>query len=160
MRYNDLIELYFERSNSLQWYWTIYVVVIGGLLAFSSLRQRPDPRTGILVTVLFCFFAYKNLGAIRDVSFQRFAIHDTIKSFAAASLEPAEAKLREAVEPTLVPPAYPGVRNFHIASDILTVAALWAMERRRMRARDSLAAADQLRDVRNTPAARALLPDE
>src|SRR5205823_11397878 len=67
MKYNDLLQLYFERSNSLQWYWTIYVVVIGGLLAFSSLRQRPDVRTAVLVTVLYCFFAYKNLGAIRDV---------------------------------------------------------------------------------------------
>ena len=35
MSYSELIQLYFERSTALQWYWTIYVVVIGGLLAFS-----------------------------------------------------------------------------------------------------------------------------
>src|SRR5437762_4582550 len=81
MRYNDLLQLYFQRSSALQWYWTIYVVVIGGLLAFSSLRQRPDFRTAILVTILYCFFAYKNLGAIADVTFERFAILDSIKSY-------------------------------------------------------------------------------
>ena len=32
MKYDQLIQLYFERSNALQWYWTLYVVVIGGLL--------------------------------------------------------------------------------------------------------------------------------
>src|SRR5438046_427647 len=74
MKYSDLIQLYFDRSSALQWYWTIYVVVIGGLLAFSSLRQRKDAVTAILVTVLYGFFAYKNLGAIRDVTTERLAI--------------------------------------------------------------------------------------
>ena len=136
MSYNDLLHLYFERSNSLQWYWTIYVIVIGGLLAFSSLRQRPDHRTALLVTILYCFFAYKNLGAIKDVTYQRFAIHDTIKSFPAnpGVTDPATLKLRESIEPTIEPPAYPGIRNFHITSDVLVVLALWAMERRRVRA--------------------------
>ena len=62
MNYADLIRLYFERSNALQWYWTIYVVVIGGLLAFSSLRTRKDAITGVLVTVLFCFFCLQEPG--------------------------------------------------------------------------------------------------
>jgi len=39
----------------------------------------------------------------------------------------------ELLEPTLEPPAYEGVRNFHAASDVLTLAALWAMELRRSR---------------------------
>ena len=57
MSCGQLIELYFSRSNALQWYWTVYVAVIGGLLAFSSLRQRPDRITGVLVTVLYVCFA-------------------------------------------------------------------------------------------------------
>ena len=40
MKYNELIQLYFERSTALQWYWNLYVVVIGGLLA------TPDATTG------------------------------------------------------------------------------------------------------------------
>ena len=47
MKYNELIQLYFERSNALQGYWTLYVLIIGGLLAFSSLRKQPDLVTGL-----------------------------------------------------------------------------------------------------------------
>ena len=135
MRYADLIELYFARSNSLQWYWTVYVIIVGGLLAFSSLRQRPDAPSVILVTVLFAFFAYKNLGAIRDVSMERFAILSAIKSTHPNNPEEAAEvrRVRGDLEPTLNPPEYGGVRNFHIASDLLTVAAFWSMEWRRRR---------------------------
>jgi hypothetical protein len=136
MTYNDLVRLYFDRSNALQWYWTLYVIVIGGLLAFSSLRQRKDTVTAVLVAVLFAFFAYKNLGAIHDVSFERFAILSAIKESSPAS-SASDAldmkRARELLEPTFQPPAYPGVRNFHIASDVLTLAAFWAMEWRRRR---------------------------
>ena len=138
MNYADLVELYFARSNALQWYWTVYVVVIGGLLAFSSLRQRPDVVTAVLVTVLYACFAYKNLGAIRDVTMERFAILSLIKEAPPAQADaPAGTdprRVRDVLEPTLNPPDYPGVRNFHVACDVLTVAALWAMEWRRRRA--------------------------
>jgi hypothetical protein len=134
MRYADLIELYFNRSNALQWYWTVYVVVIGGLLAFSSLRQRPDVITAVLVSVLYLCFAYKNLGAIGDVTMERYAVLAAIKEFTPSVNEAPDMRgTRTHLEPTLRPPEWPGVRNFHIACDVLTVAALWAMEWRRMR---------------------------
>ena len=134
MRYAELIDLYFARSNALQWYWTVYVIVVGGLLAFSSLRQRPDTPSVILVTVLFAFFAYKNLGAIRDVSTERFAILSAIKATTPTGENATEVKrVREVLEPTLNPPDYGGVRNFHIASDLVTIAAFWSMEWRRRR---------------------------
>ena len=142
MRYNELVQMYFERSVAIQWYWTVYVVVIGGLLAFSSLRQRPDRITGILVTILYICFAYKNLGAIRDVTYERYALLDLIK--AAPQMQSADpqaggeiTRVRDAILPTLNPPPYDtpgGVRNFHIGCDVLTVAALWGMELRRKRA--------------------------
>jgi hypothetical protein len=134
MRYSELIQLYFERSNALQWYWTLYVLVVGGLLAFSSLRVRRDAITGLLVTVLFCFFAYKNLGAIQDTTMQRLAVLRAVHQFPAAALNtPDIERVSEILEPTLAVPAYEGVRNFHIASDVLTIAAIWAMELRRRR---------------------------
>src|SRR5438105_12792503 len=85
MSYGELIRLYFERSTALQWYWTIYVLVIGGLLAFSSLRQRGDLVTVVLITVLYCFFAYKNMGAIHDVTLQRAAVVELIRQTSAPS---------------------------------------------------------------------------
>jgi hypothetical protein len=43
-------------------------------------------------------------------------------------------RVRDTLEPTLAPPALEGVRNFHVTSDIVTIAALWSMERRRRKA--------------------------
>ena len=138
MKPAELLQMYFERSNALQGYWTLYVVVIGGLLAFASIRKQPDRITTALVTVLFCFFAYKNLDAIRDVTLQRFAVLDALKQAMSATTDSGAAKL---IAPTLQPPQYEGVRNFHWASDLLTVAALWAMELRRRRYAAAQAAA-------------------
>ena len=111
--------------------------MIGGLLAFSSLRKHPDPLTGVLVTVLYCCFAYKNLGAIRDTTNQRLAVVESIRqSYPArpdALHDPRE--LRDRIEPTLVAPVYEGIRTFHIACDALTLAAVWAMEWRLWRCR-------------------------
>jgi hypothetical protein len=137
MNFSELVHLYFERSNSLQGYWTVYVIIVGGLLAFSSLRKAPDPVTTVLISVLFAFFAYKNLGAIEDVSLQRFAVLEAISRVEQG--EPAQTgELRKLFGPTLNPPGIDGVRKFHLASDLLTIAALWAMELRRKKGSPAL----------------------
>ncbi len=134
MQYDELIRLFFERSNALQWYWTLYVLVIGGLLMISALRVRRDVFTCILITVLFSFFAYKNLGAIHDVTVQRLAISQAIDQYVPVPSDGAEVEqIRKRLEPTLVTPAYAGVRNFHILCDVLTIAVFWTMELRRIR---------------------------
>ena len=132
MTYNELLHLYFDRSSALQWYWTLYVVIIGGLLAFSSLRKQPDLVTAVLVTVLYCCFAYKNMGAIGETTAQRLAALESLRHF------PDNSDLRGSraqIEPTLDSPAWEGTRNFHVACDLLTIAAVWAMECRRWRYR-------------------------
>lgn len=132
MKYNELIQLYFERSNALQAYWTLYVVVLGGLLAFSSMNKQPAFLTTLIVTILFSLFAYKNLDAIHDTTLNRFATLQVIKqSGASPGEDPMVKQLREVLEPTLVPASYSSVRSTHVVSDVLTVAALWAMEFRR-----------------------------
>lgn len=137
MKYSELIQLFFERSNSLQWYWTIYVIVIGGLLGYSSFRLRRDLLKTLLVTVLFAMFAYKNLDAIHDVTLQRFATLQLIKEYDADGANVPDLKrVRETLEPTLTmaTPEYEGVlgtRNFHLFSDLITIIALWVMESRR-----------------------------
>ncbi|MFL5242964.1 MAG: hypothetical protein ACJ8FY_12715 [Gemmataceae bacterium] len=134
MKYDELIQLYFERSNALQWYWNIYVIVIGGLVAFSSFRPRRDLFKTALVSVLYCMFAYKNLDAIHDVTVQRFATLDLIKQTKQLGTEAPDVKrIAEVLEPTLIlaTPEYEGsfgVRNFHIYCDLLTIATLWVME--------------------------------
>ena len=134
MKYNDLIQLFFERSNALQWYWNLYVFVIGGLVAYSSFRQRKDLAKTVLVTVLFCCFAYKNLDAIHDVTVQRFATLKLIQEYSPTGPDGTDVqRVRDDLEPTLVR-ALPefggvlGVRNFHVFCTLLTILTLWVME--------------------------------
>ena len=145
MRYAELVQLYFDRSSASQMYWTVYVAVIGGLLAFSSLRQRKDLATAVLITVLYALFAYKNMTAIGDVTAERLALVSAIKSYIPAGPEANDVlRVRGTIEPTLHLPPYEGTfgtRNFHITCDVLTVAALWAMEWRRRKARAEMVAA-------------------
>ena len=134
MTYGELVDLYFARSAALQMYWTIYVLVIGGLLAFSSLRQRKDLITATLVAVLFALFAYKNLGAIADVITERNAVRTAIAEFPVTAPDANPGRIRSLIEPTLQNQSIAGIRVFHVACDILTLAALAAMELRRRRA--------------------------
>jgi hypothetical protein len=138
MNYNELIQLYFERSNAMQAYWNLYVIIVGGLLAFSSLRKQPAPVTTLIVSILFALFAYENLGAMHDTTAQRFATIAIIKQSEPEGAPPQNQ--RNLIEPTLTPATYGSVRATHVTSDILTIVGLWAMELRRRRLRDSAGA--------------------
>src|SRR5262245_1589799 len=134
MNYTDLVQLYFERSTAMQQYWNLYVVIVGGLLAFSSLRKQPAAITTLIVSILFALFAYENLDAMYDTTRQRFATIEAIKQFDSNGTNAASLKgTRDLLEPTLTPATYHSVRVTHVTSDILTIAALWAMEFRRRR---------------------------
>lgn len=139
MNYNDLIQLYFERSTAMQAYWNLYVVIVGGLLAFSSLRKQPAAITTLIVSLLFALFAYENLDAMYDTTRQRFATIEAIKQVGSTGTNEANLKqVRDLLEPTLTPATYGGVRTTHVISDILTIAALWAMEFRRRRLKGTM----------------------
>src|SRR3954469_23700925 len=101
MNYSELIQLYFERSNALQAYWTLYVVIVGGLLAFSSLRKQPATLTTAIVSILFALFAYENLGAIEATAHHRFASLEAIKASEGTVAD--VSRLRSSLEPTLTP---------------------------------------------------------
>lgn len=131
MSYAELVQSYFERSVALQWYWTVYVLVIGGIFGFSTFRQRPELITAILVTVLYASFAYKNLGAIEATMQERQDILAAMKDYPTPS--PDLKRIRDKLEPTLTSTAADpaGTRYFHIFCDLLTIAAVWAKEWRR-----------------------------
>lgn len=132
MNYSELIQAYFERSVALQWYWTIYVLVIGGIVAFSTFRLQRQLVTTILVTILFACFAFKNEGAIEATAEEREAIRAAFKEYPDTGVNGADIKLvRAKLEPAL--PAYDitGARYFHIVCALLTVAYVWAKEWRR-----------------------------
>jgi hypothetical protein len=131
MKYDELIQLYFERSNALQGYWTLYVVIVGGLLAFSSLRKLPAAVTTLIVSLLFGLFAYENMDAIMTVTKQRHATLAAIKQSDSGSTAADIKPVRDLLEPTLTPAAESAVQRTHLVSDVLTILGLWAMELRR-----------------------------
>ncbi len=134
MNYNELIQLYFERANAMQQYWNLYVIIVGGILAFSSLRKQPAAITTAIVCVLFALFAYKNLDAMHDTTAQRFATLDAIKGFPRDTGGGIDnSRVRGLLEPSLTPATYNSVRVTHVTSDILTILGLCAMEVRRRR---------------------------
>ena len=131
MNYSELIQLYFDRSTAMQNYWNLYVLIVGGILAFSSLRKHHAAITTLLVCILFALFAYENLGAMKDCTAQRFAVLDAIKQFDADGVAANPKAVRELIEPTLTPATYSSVKVTHVTSDVLTILALIAMEFRR-----------------------------
>jgi hypothetical protein len=134
MNYSQLIQLYFERTTALQSYWTLYVVIVGGVLAFSSLRKQPAAVTTLVVSILFALFAYENLGAIIETNSERVATLEILQATPAAgeqatSISNARAKL----EPALKPASSRSEYTTHLVSDFLTIVGLWVMELRRRR---------------------------
>ena len=131
MSYGDLVQIYFERSVALQWYWTIYVLVIGGIVGLSTFRQRPEIFTTILVIVLYGCFAYKNLGAIEATALERQAILTIIREYPA---EPENvARVRTVLEPTMPDYDVAAAHNFHLVCDLFTILYICAKEWRRRR---------------------------
>jgi hypothetical protein len=131
MKYTDLIQLYFERTTALQNYWTLYVVIVGGLLAFSSLRKQPAALTTLIVSILFGLFAYENLDAIKATATQRHAALAAIKQSDAGSTAAEIKPVRDLLEPTLNPASLSSTQLTHLISDLLTIVGLWVMELRR-----------------------------
>ena len=131
MNYNDLIQLYFERTTALQNYWTLYVVIVGGLLAFASLRKQPAALTTLIVSILFGLFAYENLDAIKATAMQRHATLAAIKQSDSGSTAAEIKPVRDLLEPTLNPASISSTQTTHLIGDVLTIVGLWVMELRR-----------------------------
>src|SRR6267154_6877148 len=93
MNYSELIQAYFERSVALQWYWTIYVLVIGGIVAFSTFRLQRQLVTTILITILFACFAFKNEGAIEATAEEREAIRAACLDYPEGGVNAVDVKL-------------------------------------------------------------------
>ena len=47
MNYNELIQLYFERSTAMQQYWNLYVIIVGGVFWLCFLEIIPANAIGL-----------------------------------------------------------------------------------------------------------------
>jgi hypothetical protein len=74
---------------------------------------------------------------------QRHAALAAIQQSDAGSTAPEIKPVRDLLEPTLNPATVSSARNTHLVSDLLTIAALWAMELRRRKQTGALSLADR-----------------
>jgi hypothetical protein len=133
MKYNDLVQLFFERSNALQTFWTIWVAVVGAFLAFAVAREKPGLWMTIFLTVGFSIFAYVNRLGMEDVSVQRLAAMNAIKAYPLPDRDEnkderkALESVRKTIEDSLSPPGVEDVKNYHLLVDVLVLAILWGI---------------------------------
>jgi hypothetical protein len=134
MKYTDLVQLFCERSNALETLWTIYITLVGALLAFCATRTKLGLWTMSIITAAFLLFTAANMSAMRDVTLQRIAVKDAISAYPTPKEGEEQASLpliRPKLEPTLRKPSVPDVLTFHVICDGLTVSALWIISYRR-----------------------------
>jgi hypothetical protein len=136
MKYNDLVQLFFERSNALQTFWTIWVAVVGALLAFCAARRKLGLWMMCILTVGFCLFACVNLFGMRDVSAQRLAAMKAMKDFPPPAESNKEERqsleaVRKTIEDSLNPPTVGVVTTFHLLVDLLVLVAIWVISYRK-----------------------------
>ena len=74
---------------------------------------------------------------MKDTTAQRFATLEAIKQFNSGAAATSSKQVRDLLEPTLTPATFGSVKVTHVISDLLTIAALWAMELRRRRLRST-----------------------
>ena len=122
MELKDLLSLYFERSNSMQTFWSLYITIVLGLLVFFGSGRR-SKYLGIILSIAFAMFAYVNLDGLIDVTKQRNALNDLVYPMTVGNSSCSLAASR--IYPTLDPPKPCAVRLVHITGDLLTLACMW-----------------------------------
>lgn len=132
MKYSELLQLFFERSNEIVNYWTIYIVGMAAMLSFFAVRTRLDRRTKLILTAGFLFLAVFNLVGLLSVNNQRKAVIDVIKGSHADFLLEAGDKERDTVqlpidkvEPTFRPFQNSTVIVIHLFSDGIALFGIW-----------------------------------
>ena len=126
MKLQELISLYFERTNAMQTLWGIYITIVLALLAFYGSK---DTSAGIgrsvLITMAFVGFAVVNLDALKDVTTTRNRTRDLIVNDKAS--DHLNDDLRRVLPEIITPPSVLSVMVFHIAGDLMVVGWIWGM---------------------------------
>ena len=124
MDFNELLSLYFERSNALQTYWNVQITVGLGLLAFfASLKRVSHPyRFWCLFSLIYAAIATSNLLALIDVTRTRLAVWASIN---ARVLADQDASLRTSLNKSLTTPSVGTVIAVHLLGDAVVLTGLW-----------------------------------
>jgi hypothetical protein len=131
MSFKEALELYFERSNSMQTYWNFYVTMALALLAFfaTSKAGKQLRMVAFVLTVGFAAFAVVNYAALRNVTEERLATAAIIKTGPVNNVPPPQ--YADIIRKTIRPPSVVGVTVLHAVSDVVVLAAIWILATRR-----------------------------
>lgn len=131
MDFKDLVNLYFERSNALQTYWSFYISIVLALLAFfgSLKRSRHNLLLTVFLSISFIVCAAMNLSALWDVTEARLAVKQLIltRTFS----PPLDPEVLNAMRGVLKPATLGWVVGTHLSGDILTLAGIWYLALRK-----------------------------
>ena len=95
-------------------------MIVGGLRLLIA-SQAAGCSATLVVSILFALFQHENLDAIRQTSVQR------LPRWMLSSRQSENKQVREISRTNLTPASLGSVRTTHLTSDLLTIAALWAM---------------------------------
>jgi hypothetical protein len=111
------------------------VAVVGALLAFCAVRDKLSRGPMLLLSAGFISFAAVNMSAMSDVSKQRLAVLEAVKSCPLPEKEKDDNKVvstvRDKLQESMVAPAVSDVLIFHSICDAVIIAALWIISYKR-----------------------------
>lgn len=132
MTFKDIVSQLLERGNAMQTFWGFYITVSLGLIAFMSSAKLGERlwQVASILTIAFVAFAAANCGGMTDVARQRQFFYDLLPKAAQSDINAHllfDAAVVASLRDVTKPPTPHSVRNFHIAADLLVVAAMWIL---------------------------------
>ena len=127
MEFKDALSMFFERSNSMQTYWSFYVTIVLAYVAFFGgvKPSRKTRYTAVLLTVAFVMFAMVNLDGLLDVTRQRIVFQQLLTTQSALLTSRPDQAVVASIAKVLTPPPVASVIVVHLVGDVLTLVAIW-----------------------------------
>lgn len=136
MEFQDLLSLYFERSNAMQTYWNFYITVNLALLAFMATVQtaKLNRPVAVILMIAFAAFASVNGEALSEVAKQRTTTKNLMESFRDQLGEDTPDKeVARQILAVIHPPTVFQVIVVHLIGDIFVLGVIWFFAVKRMK---------------------------
>ncbi len=119
MNTEDILHLIFERHDTLQGYWNLFIAgtaaILGLVASGKPFAQQKQMKA--FLSAAFVIFALSNLAAILNLNSQRRELAKLIE----------EPKVMQLIESTLPPPDS-WLIAFHLTIDVIVVFTIWFVQ--------------------------------
>jgi hypothetical protein len=129
MAFNDLITLYFERSNAYISLWGFYITVVLGLLAYFGTAKQSRQKIMLAVVVSFGFvgFAVVNGNALSIVAHELIVTRQLIADYPETEPEKEKTVTIRGLKTAIPKTSLPWLTGFHIGSDVMVLIGIWML---------------------------------